>query len=609
MMKKIKKYVNYINLCFLIGMITACSDTLNITPDGRLTMKDVWAAPDLSAQFMSNLYNNIPHKGRRYFWFDNYPIALSDEAWSNDDVEGHGAVLCYNGQASASLHPIDYEYHDRFDADYWVKYWQQIRLCNIMLENIDHYALNKEEDRERWRGEAYTLRAYFYLQLIKWYGPLPLVDTVLPTDFDYSKMRKATGVECCKAIVDDCEKALSSGMPWRITATDEKMRVTKAVAAAIRSEAALLAASKIFNENNNSELWKYAYEKNEDSFNQLISNGYELYTTLHSTNGEYPNAYCEYFSLLLDDALSNNPIDKETIWENDFVHEPYYYVSGCPLQSNYMTGDVPSQQLVDAYDMLKTGKPVLDLSKPYNDECCLYPNYNEGSGYNPNKPYDGRDPRFYATVKYDGSKLQVGDEIKTIETYEGGNCSRMDASRTHTRTGYYPCKYAYYRSSTKYAGRDGGWKYYRLGAVYLNLAEAAIEAGHIDEGLRLINDIRHRAGFSPSVDVTSSSQDEARLLVRHERQVELAWEEYRFFDMRRWTATNENLDNEKFLTGMSIKKKGLRKTYTRILIGTTDSSKPSKMSYEAKWHWLPIPAKEAALMETKTGVKWQNEGW
>ena len=97
MMKKIKKYVNYINLCFLIGMITACSDTLNITPDGRLTMKDVWAAPDLSAQFMSNLYNNIPHKGRRYFWFDNYPIALSDEAWSNDDVEGHGAVLCYNG--------------------------------------------------------------------------------------------------------------------------------------------------------------------------------------------------------------------------------------------------------------------------------------------------------------------------------------------------------------------------------------------------------------------------------------------------------------------------------------------------------------------------------
>ncbi|CCY35977.1 putative uncharacterized protein [Tannerella sp. CAG:118] len=147
-----------------------------------------------------------------------------------------------------------------------------------------------------------------------------------------------------------------------------------------------------------------------------------------------------------------------------------------------------------------------------------------------------------------------------------------------------------------------------MGEVYLNLAEAAIEAGHIDEGLALINDIRHRAGFDPSVDVTATTQEEARLLLRHERQVEFAFEEHRFFDTRRWTRNEEDLENEKFCTGMRAKRSGLKLTYERFIVGS-DGSSPSKLSYKAKWHFLPIPIDDVSSLEDQTGDRWQNYGW
>jgi len=596
-----KKSILYMLLSAL--MFTSCTDILDVSPDGRTSLDKVFSDPELTAAYFSNCYNNIPKKSRRYFWFQNYPTALSDESWSSDDVSGQGPILIYRGQASASLNPIDHEYHDQFDARYWEKYWQQIRTINVFLQHIPTAALNNEEDRSRWTGEALTLRAFFMFELVRWYGPVPIVKEPYPLDYDYSKSRKNTAVECFKAIVEDCEAALKTNMPWRLTSSSENWRMTKAIAEAVRSQAALYAASELYNGGEN--LWDWAYAINKDCFDQLRANGYELYTKMQTKN--YSSAYAEYFAQ--NGSYDTNPVDKETIWQSPFNEEAYYWVWGVPVDGNYMAGDCPSQQLVDAYDMLKTGKPVLKLDKPYLDDKCLEPNYNPGSGYNENKPYDGRDPRFYATVIYNNCKLQVGDAVKTVQTYIGGNSEMNNNDVRHTRTGYYPCKRRYWRSSPQYGGSDGRWKYFRLGEIYLNLAEAAIESGkHIDEGIALINEIRHRAGFDPSVDVKAANQQEARLLLRHERQVELAYEEHRYFDVRRWTRADQNLDNEKYCVGMKITRKGLKTEYQRVLVGS-DGSTPSKMNYEAKWHFLPIPASEASNMEALTGVKWQNAGW
>lgn len=583
----------------------SCSDVMDVTPDGRLSLEEVFANPDYTAAYFSQAFDNLPHKMMNYYWFDNLPSALSDESWSCDDVEGVGAINAYKGQGSARENLFETCYNENFECQYWERYWKSIRTINVFLQNIPTAAVNSETDRSRMTAEAHVLRAYYYLQLIKWYGALPIIKVPFPDDVDYSTVKKSSAVDCIKFVVEDCETAmLCEDLPWRIVNDREFRRLTRAMAAAIRSQAALYAASPLYN-TGGENLWDYAYEKNKDSYQKLKANGYELYTQQHHPE-EYLNAYGEYFAQNATGGA--NPIDRETIWLDIKDNWGMWWVWGLPIQSNYRAGCVPSQELVDAYDMLETGKPVLDLKQPYLDETHLQPNYTEGSGYNPARPYEGRDPRFYATIIYNGASIYVGNTKSVVQTYNGGNSELRDNDRRYTRTGYYLNKYRNWQAYSGLSGQDGKWKHYRMGEVYLNLAEAAIEAGHIDEGLALINDIRHRAGFDPSVDVTATTQEEARLLLRHERQVEFAFEEHRFFDTRRWTRNEEDLENEKFCTGMRAKRSGLKLTYERFIVGS-DGSSPSKLSYKAKWHFLPIPIDDVSSLEDQTGDRWQNYGW
>lgn len=583
----------------------SCSDVMDVTPDGRLSLEEVFANPDYTAAYFSQAFDNLPHKMMNYYWFDNLPSALSDESWSCDDVEGVGAINAYKGQGSARENLFETCYNENFECQYWERYWKSIRTINVFLQNIPTAAVNSETDRSRMTAEAHVLRAYYYLQLIKWYGALPIIKVPFPDDVDYSTVKKSSAVDCLKFVVEDCETAmLCEDLPWRIVNDREFGRLTRAMAAAIRSQAALYAASPLYN-TGGENLWDYAYEKNKDSYQKLKANGYELYTQQHHPE-EYLNAYGEYFAQNATGGA--NPIDRETIWLDIKDNWGMWWVWGLPIQSNYRAGCVPSQELVDAYDMLETGKPVLDLKQPYLDETHLQPNYTEGSGYNPARPYEGRDPRFYATIIYNGASIYVGNTKSVVQTYNGGNSELRDNDRRYTRTGYYLNKYRNWQAYSGLSGQDGKWKHYRMGEVYLNLAEAAIEAGHIDEGLALINDIRHRAGFDPSVDVTATTQEEARLLLRHERQVEFAFEEHRFFDTRRWTRNEEDLENEKFCTGMRAKRSGLKLTYERFIVGS-DGSSPSKLSYKAKWHFLPIPIDDVSSLEDQTGDRWQNYGW
>lgn len=516
---------------------------------------------------------------------------------------GLGDIQVKQGSARENL--FETCYNENFECQYWERYWKSIRTINVFLQNIPTAAVNSETDRSRMTAEAHVLRAYYYLQLIKWYGALPIIKVPFPDDVDYSTVKKSSAVDCLKFVVEDCETAmLCEDLPWRIVNDREFRRLTRAMAAAIRSQAALYAASPLYN-TGGENLWDYAYEKNKDSYQKLKANGYELYTQQHHPE-EYLNAYGEYFAQNATGGA--NPIDRETIWLDIKDNWGMWWVWGLPIQSNYRAGCVPSQELVDAYDMLETGKPVLDLKQPYLDETHLQPNYTEGSGYNPARPYEGRDPRFYATIIYNGASIYVGNTKSVVQTYNGGNSELRDNDRRYTRTGYYLNKYRNWQAYSGLSGQDGKWKHYRMGEVYLNLAEAAIEAGHIDEGLALINDIRHRAGFDPSVDVTATTQEEARLLLRHERQVEFAFEEHRFFDTRRWTRNEEDLENEKFCTGMRAKRSGLKLTYERFIVGS-DGSSPSKLSYKAKWHFLPIPIDDVSSLEDQTGDRWQNYGW
>ena len=124
--------------------------------------------------------------------------------------------------------------HGSSNNAYWSRYWQQIRLCNQFLENIDNAAVHSETERARFKAEAHVLRAYFYSELIKWFGKLPIVDKTIEFDADFSTLRREKVYDVVKFIASDCEAAISCNeLPWRITTDDEAMRATKALAWAI----------------------------------------------------------------------------------------------------------------------------------------------------------------------------------------------------------------------------------------------------------------------------------------------------------------------------------------------------------------------------------------
>lgn len=241
-MKKVILYTSAFIL--LMFPLSSCNSEMDIIPDGRLTIEEVFSNPEYVPAYFSTAFDAIPYKMSWYYWFDNLPSALSDESWSCDDVEGTGAVNAYKGQGSARENIFETQYNDQFDSSYWTKYWKSIRILNVFLQHIPTATVDSEVNRARWTAEAHVLRAFYYLQLVKWYGAVPIVSEPFPDDVDYSTLKKNTTVECLKFIVEDCEEALKyEELPWRIVNSSEFRRLSRSMAAAICSQAALYAAS------------------------------------------------------------------------------------------------------------------------------------------------------------------------------------------------------------------------------------------------------------------------------------------------------------------------------------------------------------------------------
>ena len=600
----------YIFLLTIVILLNSCTDALDMAPDGNMQMDEVLSDPDKVEAMVNSLYSNIPHKGYAYFFFDPAVVACSDDGWSSEDSQGQLVDQFYKDNTSASSHPMR-DYHDGHGANtnaYWSRYWQQIRLCSQFLELIDGAAVNNDADRGRFKAEARVMRAFFYMELIKWFGKLPVLDQTVPFDADFSTMTRQPVYEVAKQIVADCNAAIAEpSLPWRIDTEANGGRATKALACALKTEAMLFAASPLHNEGQN--YWEEAYQVAKESVAQLMSNGYELFTTCTQPN-VFGNGPAAAFRQLVDQNMdySGTPRDRETIYQARsgglFVWHIGYI--GSNMANTYKCGTCPTQELVDAFETIN-GLPVLDLKRPYLDENHLVPNYNKANSlYNPNDPYANRDPRLYETVLHNGSKIRWDNKEVTVETFIGGaHAPSFDVTnRVSSRTGYYHSKMVTPGASGTNQINNANWKFYRLGGVLLNLAEAAAESGHAAEARDAANEVRTRSGM-PELPA-GLSQEELILRIRNERRVELAWEENRFFDLRRWQTPNGDLsETSKWFTAMVITKNSDGSfTYTRRNI----SSSP-RGGWQNKDLLLPLPLSEASLLESVTGQKWQNTGW
>lgn len=640
-----KNRIYTIIACFLATVIYSCSDVLNQAPDGKISLEEVFGDNDKTMYYLNTCYSGINAKGCLYFFWSRGPVNWCDDSWDADDLDVSWAASrrYYDGNASASDFPANYNAGDSGNESVsWARSFQRIRNCAVFLQNIPNAKVNSESDRSRWTAEAHILRAYYYSELLMWFGcSLPIIREPYTYDADFSKVERSSFHDVVEFIVEDCDAALAcEELPWRITTDSEAMRMTKAVAWAIKSRMTLFAASPLYNDGNN--YWEEAYSVNKAALQALESNGYALYDKLNQAavwgdeKAYLPTAASQYFNEYFcnSGAYAADPADKETIYQlRDGANLDLANVDGIGAILGYKTGTCPSQELVDAFETID-GQPVLDLAKPYLDEQHLKPNYNSSNTtYDKNNPYANRDPRFYATVYYNGSKRYCnwsteaekisfenlgqgkGENVRIITTWDAyedaeGNIinspeplmGRSMTGRTPTRTGYFQRKFLHPNSGVEMRLNGARHKDYRLAEIYLNFAEAAMEAGHTDEAITYVNKVRARAGM-PGLPAGLSGEN-LRQRIHNERRVEFALEGNRYFDVRRWHKPDEDLSaTDRWITGAHI---------THMQDGTYKYERTilkERQCYTNKWLKMPIPLTEVNNMRAITGEDWQNPGW
>lgn len=640
-----KNRIYTIIACFLATVIYSCSDVLNQAPDGKISLEEVFGDNDKTMYYLNTCYSGINAKGCLYFFWSRGPVNWCDDSWDADDLDVSWAASrrYYDGNASASDFPANYNAGDSGNESVsWARSFQRIRNCAVFLQNIPNAKVNSESDRSRWTAEAHILRAYYYSELLMWFGcSLPIIREPYTYDADFSKVERSSFHDVVEFIVEDCDAALAcEELPWRITTDIEAMRMTKAVAWAIKSRMTLFAASPLYNDGNN--YWEEAYSVNKAAVQALESNGYALYDKLNQAavwgdeKAYLPTAASQYFNEYFcnSGAYAADPADKETIYQlRDGANLDLANVDGIGAILGYKTGTCPSQELVDAFETID-GQPVLDLAKPYLDEQHLKPNYNSSNTtYDKNNPYANRDPRFYATVYYNGSKRYCnwsteaekksfenlgqgkGENVRIITTWDAyedakGNIinspeplmGRSMTGRTPTRTGYFQRKFLHPNSGVEMRLNGARHKDYRLAEIYLNFAEAAMEAGHTDEAITYVNKVRARAGM-PGLPAGLSGEN-LRQRIHNERRVEFALEGNRYFDVRRWHKPDEDLSaTDRWITGAHI---------THMQDGTYKYERTilkERQCYTNKWLKMPIPLTEVNNMRAITGEDWQNPGW
>ena len=509
----------YLLVSIILVTVTAssCKKEFEDKPLELLTIDYIFDANDPTGdqanKWVTYIYSRIQTGYSRY---NGAPLeTVSDDAVPSSNGSGNWNVI-RGGYSAVST----------FD-DSWTNCYNAIREANVFLNNYQRVPW-ADSSRKVWLpNETRALRAYFYYELVKRYGGVPLVgDQVFGhNDPELTQLQRNSFSACIDYIVSELDivkDSLRADAPLANRTTDTDFgRMRKSVVLAIKAKVLLLAASPLFNPSStpdrpytgyqsyNAGRWKAAADAAKAVMDlgiyDLEANAYTLVLT--RANKEH------IFLRTSDNRVSNTYVY--------FMSPVGYTPSGGKSEGRVS----PTQELVDAFPM-KNGKPITDPA----------------SGYNPANPYAGRDPRLERTVFYNGAKwLQ-----RPVETFEGGKDkpNNPTVSPVQTQTGYYGKKFCGNDSnSTAYSNtmyREGGgfvppWNIIRYADILLMYAEAMNEyAGPSASVYSAVERIRQRAGLTPYTLTAGLSQSQLRDLIRNERRIEFAFEEQRFWDIRRW---------------------------------------------------------------------------
>jgi len=576
----------------LVGLLVVSSCSL-LEPenDNHSTFDRVFKEPTFAEGLLIRAYTYVPTNG--YRWDE----VATDDAVTNDKLNSYTRIA--TGEWSALYNP----------QNLWDNCNRGILYINQFLSIVDDINwkwTNPEQNvlfARRLKGEAYALRGLLKYYLLRNHGGIgsngellgtPIYNEFLQTAEEFSLPRPsfADGVNSAYADITESLKylpmdygniATMADLPAGFTEVETVdsyntvfgdiylQRISGRIAKAFKARIALLAASPAFNPNSDVTLWTNAANYNAD-----------LLKDINGVAGLDATGHLFYLKTQVDNALLTSGDKKdlpEILWRRPIATSRTREVDNFP-PTLYGNGDVnPTQNLVDAFPMAN-GYPITDVK----------------SAYNPANPYAGRDPRFAQCIVYNGSKLKN----TTINTTISGSDDALDAVQTSTRTGYYMKKLLREDVNANPAAPSDQQHYdthIRYTELFLNYAEAANEAWGPTSGgpnafsaKDVIAAIRKRAGITQPDNYLLSITDKAQMrdLIRNERRLELCFESFRFWDLRRW---KEDLTQPA---------KGVRiegSTYTYFTV--------ENRSYDNSYmHYGPIPDKEILKFSLI-----QNKGW
>jgi hypothetical protein len=562
----------------LLGSTSCQKDFLNEPPLDRITESDVWSDRDLMDTYLFKIYDNMPWDYLKDFGggagWGAHRDALTDLAMSTYSwTPANNTIRLGNWGTSTNYWPLD-----------WWGYFN-IWKINYALENIEGLGEDvlTTEERDSRLGELYFMRAFSYFAMAKRYGGVPIIleaqDPSTTPEEEYFPGRN-TEQEVYDQVIEDTQKAFDL-LPDRWTG--QKGRAGRWAAKALESRAALYAGSiaKYGTEQLNGLVGMPAsaantyYQLSLDASTKIITEGgFSLFN-------QYSNPAENYYRLFVDETEDETIFMK--IWlpfekghSYDLRNTPYSY------RVDWGSSMSPSKQLMDSYEVLSTG---------------LLPS-ESGSGYDPENPFENRDPRFKGTLLTNNDMFQ-GSGIETwyaterngdIDTNTGTGIGKdgMGIHPDATKTGVYTRKYLADGPTPLliqqyYSGQD--CILFRLGEIYLNAAEAAFELGMEGSAQDFIEPIRTRAGLTENLRLESYSGTELRDRIRNERKVEMAFEDQRYWDVRRWRIAEDVLSVQ--LEGI----KSLRhidnagtETFTYEVI----EAEAQAMNFYPRQYYLPI---------------------
>lgn len=517
--------------------LTSCNDNfLDVDPVDRYSDAVVWTDESLITAFVNNIY-----EGQKWGFHTVMLSSLCDESMEVWSWESHPVVMSelsssYQGILAPNFWIMS------FHNINWNNLYKNIRACNIFFENAEKYALEGSAI-DRLKGEAHYLRAYFYYWLMSQWGGVPLIDKSY-TPSDELLIARNTFEETVDFIVKDLDAAAST-----LPLTGDKARATKGAALALKARVLLYAASDLYvsqsqwaSDYKNPELIGYTagdrtqrWLEAKKAAKAVMDLGiYHLYgeaggwATTEEASQNYANIFLCHNS---DEDIMVQYYDLVNHSSGDF-QLPRVGLFNSPNGFHGWGGNTPTGQLVDSYEMKDGTK------------------FKWSDAQHAAHPYENRDPRFYASIMYNGSHWRqrpddaiASDPDGIVQTAfyqqaDGSYTAGLDTRQgpiedwNGTYTGYYMRKFLDPSVNHQYDKQTYPWRQMRYAEVLLNYAEACIELGEDDEARLTINKIRKRAGMP---DIPSTEKGDALMKhYRNERKIELAYEQHRYFDIRRW---------------------------------------------------------------------------